>query len=143
MDTFSLRHATRDDQGGIRTLVIKGGINSTGLDWERFTVAIPANEIVIPTVLMLTVLVTGASGGAGAGVMFEMEAGADMLNLFQAGGWKLLTALNLMLFSLVHNSCSTTIYTIYKKTGSATWTAVAALLPLVMGFVLTFFVAQV
>lgn len=39
MDTFSLRQATRDDQGDIRTLVIKGGINPTGLDWERFTVA--------------------------------------------------------------------------------------------------------
>jgi ferrous iron transport protein B len=116
------------------------GLN--GVILLAYVVAIPANEIVIPTVLMLTVLVTGASGGAGAGVMFEMEAGADMLNLFQAGGWTLLTAVNLMLFSLVHNPCSTTIYTIYKETGSAKWTTVAALLPLVMGFVLTFFVAQ-
>jgi N-acetylglutamate synthase-like GNAT family acetyltransferase len=39
MDTFSLRQATQDDQGSIRILVIKGGINPTGLDWERFTVA--------------------------------------------------------------------------------------------------------
>jgi ferrous iron transport protein B len=47
-----------------------------------------------------------------------------------------------MLFSLVHNPCSTTIYTIWKETGSVKWTAVSALLPLVMGFVLCFFVAQ-
>ena len=60
-----------------------------------------------------------------------------------AGGWTLLTAVNLMLFSLIHNPCSTTIYTIYKETGSRKWTTIAALLPLVMGFVVTFFVAQI
>ena len=48
-----------------------------------------------------------------------------------------------MLFSLLHNPCTTTIYTIYKETGSAKWTTVAALLPLAMGFVVTFLVAQV
>ena len=47
-----------------------------------------------------------------------------------------------MLFSLVHNPCSTTIYTIWKETGSAKWTAVSALLPLFMGFLLCFVVAQ-
>jgi ferrous iron transport protein B len=52
-------------------------------------------------------------------------------------------AVNLMLFSLVHNPCSTTIYTIWKETRSARWTAVSALLPLAMGFVLCFLVAQV
>ena len=59
------------------------------------------------------------------------------------GGWTLLTAVNLMLFSLIHNPCSTTIYTIYKETGSRKWTAVAALVPLAMGFLVTFVVAQV
>ena len=48
-----------------------------------------------------------------------------------------------MLFSLVHNPCSTTLYTIYRETGSLKWTVVSALLPLPMGFGLTFFVAQV
>ena len=48
-----------------------------------------------------------------------------------------------MLFSLVHNPCSTTIYTIWKETRNAKWTAVAALLPLGMGFALCFLVAQV
>jgi ferrous iron transport protein B len=48
-----------------------------------------------------------------------------------------------MLFSLLHNPCSTTIFTIYKETGSAKWTAVATLLPLVLGIVACFFVAQV
>ena len=67
----------------------------------------------------------------------------DMTTLFKAGGWTLLTAVCLMLFSLIHNPCSTTIYTIYKETGSRRWTTVAALLPLAMGFAVTFVVAQV
>ena len=60
-----------------------------------------------------------------------------------AGGWTLLTAVNLMLFSLIHNPCSTTLYTMYKETGSRKWTTLAALLPLAMGFAFTFIVAQV
>jgi ferrous iron transport protein B len=118
------------------------GLN--GVILVAYIVAIPANEIVIPTVLMLTVLVTGMSGvGAGAGVMFETQSTGDLMAIFQAGGWTLLTAVNLMLFSLIHNPCSTTIYTIYKETGSKRWTTVAALLPVVMGFAVTFVVAQV
>jgi ferrous iron transport protein B len=118
------------------------GLN--GVILVAYIVAIPANEIVIPTVLMLTVLVTGMSDvGAGAGVMFETQSTGDLMTIFQAGGWTLLTAVNLMLFSLIHNPCSTTIYTIYKETGSVKWTTVSALLPVVMGFAVTFVVAQV
>jgi ferrous iron transport protein B len=118
------------------------GLN--GVILVAYIVAIPANEIVIPTVLMLTVLVTGVSGvGEGAGVMFELESGAETMALFKAGGWTLLTAVNLMLFSLIHNPCSTTIYTIYKETGSKKWTLVASLMPVAMGFAVTFVVAQI
>ena len=118
------------------------GLN--GVILVAYIVAIPANEIIIPTVLMLTVLITGTTGvGEGAGVMFELESQAGMLTIFEAGGWTLLTAVNLMLFSLLHNPCSTTIYTIYKETGSARWTTVASLLPVGMGLAVTFVVAQV
>ena len=118
------------------------GLN--GVILVAYIVAIPANEIIIPTVLMLTVLITGTTGvGEGAGVMFELESEAGMLTIFEAGGWTLLTAVNLMLFSLLHNPCSTTIYTIYKETGSARWTTVASLLPVGMGLAVTFVVAQV
>jgi ferrous iron transport protein B len=117
-------------------------IGLNGVILLAYVIAIPANEIVIPTVLMLTVLVTGMSGvGSGAGVMFNADQ-AGTLTVLQAGGWTLLTAVNLMLFSLIHNPCSTTLYTMYKETGSRKWTAVAALLPLAMGFTITFFVAQ-
>jgi ferrous iron transport protein B len=119
-------------------------IGLNGVILVAYIVAIPANEIVIPTVLMLTVLVTGMSDvGAGAGVMFNAQSNSALAAIFSAGGWTLLTAVNLMLFSLIHNPCSTTIYTIYKETGSKKWTTVAALLPVVMGFAVTFVVAQV
>ncbi len=118
-------------------------IGLNGVILLAYVVAIPANEIVIPTILMLTVLTTGTTDlGAGAGVMFELESAAEVGALLQAGGWTLLTAVNLMLFSLLHNPCSTTIYTIYKETGSAKWTAVATLMPLAMGFTVCFLVAQ-
>jgi ferrous iron transport protein B len=118
-------------------------IGLNGVILLAYVIAIPANEIVIPTILMLTVLMSGLSGvGAGAGVMFVADH-AGTLSVLQAGGWTLLTAVNLMLFSLIHNPCSTTLYTMYKETGSRKWTVVAALLPLAMGFTVTFLVAQV
>ena len=120
-------------------------IGLNGVILLAYIVAIPANEIVIPTVLMLTVLTsaTVAGVGEGAGVMFELESAASMGTLLQTAGWTTLTGVNLMLFSLLHNPCSTTLYTIYKETGSARWTAVSALLPLAMGFAVCFVVAQV
>lgn len=119
-------------------------IGLNGVILVAYIVAIPANEIVIPTVLMLTVLLSGISGvGGGAGVMIDMDSTEVVNNVLRAGGWTLLTGVNLMLFSLLHNPCSTTLYTIYKESGSKKWTAVAALLPLAMGLVVTFVVAQV
>ena len=121
-------------------------IGLNGVILLAYVVAIPANEIVIPTVLMLTVLTAGgaaAGTGTGAGVMFELDSVAATGELLRGGGWTLLTAVNLMLFSLLHNPCSTTIYTIYKETRSARWTTVASLLPVAMGLSVCFVVAQV
>ncbi len=116
------------------------GLN--GVILLAYIVAIPANEIIVPTILMLTVLMTGsAEVGQGAGVMFELDSDVSTKSLLQAGGWTVLTAVNLMLFSLLHNPCSTTIYTIYKETGSVRWTALATLLPIALGFLVTFLVA--
>ena len=116
------------------------GLN--GVILLAYILAIPANEIVIPTILMLIVLSTGTSGiGAGAGVMFE-DSDA-MSSLFAANGWTLLTGVNLMLFCLFHNPCSTTIYTIYKETKSLRWTLVGVFLPLLLGVVITILVASI
>jgi len=119
-------------------------IGLNGVILLAYIIAIPANEIVIPTILMLTILSAKISRvGEGAGVMFELDDPGTTLDILKAGGWTLLTAVNLMLFSLVHNPCSTTIYTIYKETGSKKWTAVSALLPVAMGLALCFFVAHI
>ncbi|HLW10671.1 MAG TPA: nucleoside recognition domain-containing protein, partial [Fermentimonas sp.] len=117
-------------------------IGLNGVILLAFIVAIPANEIVIPTILMLTTLTIGdAALGAGAGVIFEGSQ-TEIASLLKAGGWTTLTAINLMLFSLLHNPCSTTIYTIYKETGSRKWTTVATLLPVVYGVAVCFIVAM-
>ncbi|PKL82805.1 MAG: iron transporter FeoB, partial [Ignavibacteriae bacterium HGW-Ignavibacteriae-3] len=108
-----------------------------------YVIAIPANEIVIPTILMLTVLTVKMAGGAGAGVMFELDSVNETAQILEAGGWTVLTGINLMLFSLLHNPCSTTIFTIYKETKSWKWTMISTLLPVAMGIVVCFFVAQI
>jgi len=118
------------------------GLN--GVILLAYIVAIPANEIIIPTILMLTVANLNIMGvGAGDGVMFELDSDTQTGDILRAGGWTLLTGINLMLFSLLHNPCSTTIYTIYQETKSWKWTAVASLMPLALGFIITFLVAQV
>jgi ferrous iron transport protein B len=118
-------------------------IGLNGVILLAYFVAIPANEIVVPTILMLTVLTVRIAGaGEGVGVMFELESSSATKGVLQAGGWSVLTALNVMLFSLAHNPCSTTIYTIWKETHSVKWAALSALLPLAIGIVLCFFVTQ-
>jgi ferrous iron transport protein B len=118
-------------------------IGLNGVILLAYIVAIPANEIIIPTILMLTVANLNMLGlGAGDGVMFELDSTMDTANILYAGGWTVLTGINLMLFSLLHNPCSTTIYTIYKETKSVKWTTVASILPIIMGFVVCFLVTQ-
>lgn len=119
-------------------------IGLNGVILMAYIIAIPANEIVIPTILMLTVANLNMLGvGPGDGVMFELDSTIETGEILKAGGWTLLTGINLMLFSLLHNPCSTTIYTIYMETKSWKWTALASIMPLIMGFVVTFLVAQV
>jgi len=117
------------------------GLN--GVILLAYVVAIPANEIVIPTILMLTAVILPTAGvGEGAGVMFELGSGSTG-ELLRLGGWTTLTGVNLMLFSLLHNPCSTTLYTIYQETRSWRWTALSGGLPLVLGLIVTFLVAQI
>lgn len=118
------------------------GLN--GIILLAYIIAIPANEIVIPTILMLTVLNLNIQGvGAGSGIIFELDSVADTANLLHAGGWTLLTGINLMLFSLLHNPCSTTIVTIYKETKSLFWTMFSTLMPILLGLIVTFFTTQI
>ena len=116
------------------------GLN--GVILVAYLVAIPANEIVIPTILMLT-LTLGGSQLAQNGVMLELGDSQVYGVLTGMGGWTLLTAINIMLFSLLHNPCSTTILTIYKETRSLKWTAFSVVIPLALGFGVTLFTATV
>ncbi len=125
--------------GGLDPMAVFFGLN--GVILLAYIIAIPANEIVIPSVLMLTVLLTGQPEiGGGAGVMFETDD-ASVRALLTGAGWTVLTGVCLMLFSLCHNPCSTTLYTIYKETHSWKWTALSAAMPTAIGFGLCALVA--
>jgi ferrous iron transport protein B len=108
-------------------------IGLDGVILLAYIIAIPANEIVVPTMLMVYMA---------QGMMTELDS-MDGLRalLVDEHGWTMLTAVNLMLFSLLHNPCATTIITIYKETLSAKWTAIGALMPLAIAFLVTFITA--
>jgi ferrous iron transport protein B len=110
-------------------------IGLDGVILLAYIIAIPANEIVVPTMLMVYM---------GTGQMSEMDSFDDIRRLLvDQNGWTMLTAVNLMLFSLLHNPCATTIITIYKETLSKRWTAIGALMPLAIAFAVTFLVATI
>ncbi len=117
------------------------GLN--GVIFLAYIIAIPANEIVMPTILMLTVMTVNIAGGFGNGVLINSDSADFTANILKTGGWDLLTGINLMIFSLVHNPCSTTIYTIYKETKSFKWAMVSTFLPIIMGLTITFFTTQI
>ena len=92
-----------------------------------FILGLPANEIVIPILVMLY-----SSGGA-----FDANIGfSGMTELFIQNGWTLATAVSVTLFSLFHWPCSTSILTVYKETKSKKYTAVATFLPAAVGVIL-------
>jgi ferrous iron transport protein B len=110
-------------------------IGLDGVILLAYVIAIPANEIVVPTMLMVYM---------GGGMMSDMESMSELRTLLvDRNGWTMLTAVNLMLFALLHNPCATTILTIYKETLSAKWAALGALMPLVVAFIVTFLTASV
>jgi ferrous iron transport protein B len=72
----------------------------------------------------------------------ELDSMSELRTLLvDQHGWTLLTAVNLMLFSLLHNPCATTILTIYKETLSAKWATLGALMPLAVAFLVCFLTA--
>lgn len=91
-----------------------------------FILGFPANEIVVPIIIMAYLA---------EGSILELDSLAQMRQLFVANGWTWVTAASTMLFSLMHWPCSTTLLTIKKETGSWKWTALAAAIPTVTGIV--------
>lgn len=103
------------------------GLGMNGVILLSFFLAIPANELVLPVILMML------TGGAALGP--ELSAQATQALLLQAG-WTWQTALCVMMFTLFHWPCSTTVITIKKETGSWKWTVLSILLPTVVGIAL-------
>jgi len=94
-----------------------------------FILGFPANEIVLPIMLMAYMA---------TGTLVEMENLSLLKQLLVDNGWTWITAVSVMLFSLMHWPCSTTCLTIYKETQSMKWTAVSVLVPTFMGFAVCF-----
>ena len=90
---------------------------------------LPANEIVLPIILM-----TYTAGSA----LTPLGGMAELHGLLTANGWTAVTALCTVFFCLLHWPCSTTLLTIRKETGSLRWTALALLLPTAFGCALCF-----
>ncbi len=97
-----------------------------------FILGLPANEIVIPIVIMAYMA---------QGSLVDMTDLNALHTLLVNNGWTWVTALCTMLFSLMHWPCSTTCMTIYKETKSLKWTAAAFLIPTVCGLAFCFLVA--
>ncbi len=98
-----------------------------GVILMAFILGFPANEIVIPIVIMAY-----TSGGA----LTDISDLGTLSTLLKSNGWGMQTAISVMLFSLMHWPCSTTLMTVKKESGSVFWTLVAAALPTLFGVIL-------
>lgn len=91
-----------------------------------FILGFPANEIVIPIIIMAYM---------SQGSLLELGSTAEMQQLFVNNGWTWVTAVSVMIFSLMHWPCSTALITVKKETGSLKWTLISAVVPTVIGVV--------
>lgn len=92
-----------------------------------FILGIPANEIVLPLILMCYL-----GGNSLTNISDNFAIGSILIN----NGWNFLTAINVMIFTVFHFPCTTTLLTIKKESGSWKWTFAAFLLPTVCGIIL-------
>ena len=98
-----------------------------GVILMAFILGFPANEIVVPIILMAYM-----SNSA----LAELPSLNILKDILISNGWTIVTAINTIIFSLMHWPCSTTLMTIKKETNSARWTLLSAVLPTLTGFIL-------
>ena len=108
-------------------------IGLDGVILIAFILGFPANEIVIPIMLMAYM---------STGQLIEFESLESLRQILVANGWTITTAICVLIFSLCHFPCSTTCMTIKKETGSFKWTILAILIPTVIGIFLCFIIKQ-
>lgn len=99
-----------------------------------FILGIPANEIVLPIILM---------GYLRNKQLLDIENVSVIGNILIENGWTLLTAINVMIFTLLHFPCGTTLLTIKKETKSLKWTIVSFLLPTLCGIIICFITTSI
>ena len=99
-----------------------------------FILGIPANEIVLPIILM---------GYLKNKTLIDIENINVIGNILVSNGWNILTAINVMIFTLLHFPCGTTLLTIKKETKSIKWTLVSFLLPTICGIIICFITTSV
>ncbi|SMB99897.1 ferrous iron transporter FeoB [Thermanaeromonas toyohensis ToBE] len=102
---------------------------SLGLDGYillAFILALPANELVLPLLLMAYL---------NLGTLVELDSLEALATLLKSYGWTWTTALSVTLFSLLHYPCATTLLSIYKETRSLKWTILAFTIPLSIALV--------
>lgn len=109
-------------------------IGLDGMILLAFILGFPANEIVIPLVLM---------GYLSSGTLVEINQLSDLAALLAQNGWTSVTAVCFILFSLFHWPCSTTCLTIRKETGSTKWMLIGMILPTLFGVTLCFIVHSI
>ena len=90
-----------------------------------FILGLPANEIVVPIIIMQYL---------SQGTLSQLGSIAEIHSLFVANGWTRVTAVCMIMFALMHWPCSTTLLTVKKETGSMKWTILAAVIPTLAGF---------
>ena len=95
-----------------------------------FILGIPANEIVLPIILMCYLK---------SGTLVNIEDIIQIGQILIQNGWTMITAMNVMLFTILHFPCATTLLTIKKETSSWKWTAISFAIPTVCGIVLCMF----
>ncbi len=105
-----------------------------GVILMAFILGLPANEIVVPIIIMAYMA---------QGSILELESLAEMKELFVSNGWTWVTAISTMLFSLMHWPCSTTLLTIKKETGGWKWAVLSFAIPTAIGLLSCFVFASV
>lgn len=99
-----------------------------------FILGFPANEIVMPIILM---------GYLSSSNMTEFNNLVQIKEILTSNGWNIITAICMIIFSLMHFPCSTTCLTIKKETNSYKWMILSILLPTIIGIILCFIVSHI
>lgn len=104
-----------------------GLLGLDGYILTAFILGMPANEIVLPIILMCYL---------GNNSLVDLEDTFSVGQILIQNGWTMLTAINVMIFTCLHFPCTTTLLTIKKETGSLKWTIVSFLLPTICGIII-------